>query len=98
MPSTIEQIHRELKDQGLTVLAINLGEERDMLAAWVKSRNVTSTVLLEPTGAVAKSYGIGYTPTVFLVDREGRLVGKAIGTRQWTGEQGRALLRVLLAR
>ena len=98
MPSTIEQIHRELKDQGLTVLAINLGEERDMLAAWVKSRSVTSTVLLEPTGAVAKSYGIAYTPTVFLIDRHGKLVGKSIGVRQWTGDKGRALLRLLLAR
>ena len=29
-----------------------------MLAAWLKSRSVTSTVLLEATGAVAKSYGI----------------------------------------
>ena len=80
------------------ILAINLGEPRDTVAAWVKNRSVTAPVLLEPTGAVAKSYGIGYTPTVFLVDREGRLVGKAIGVRPWTGEKGRALLRLLLAR
>lgn len=98
MPSTIEQLHRELKDQGLTVLAINLGEPRDMLTAWVTSRNVTSTVLLEATGGVARSYGVAHTPTVFIVDRQGRLVGKAIGTRQWTGDRGRALLRLLLER
>ncbi|PYM73436.1 MAG: hypothetical protein DME10_09865 [Candidatus Rokuibacteriota bacterium] len=98
MPSTIERVHRELRDQGLIVLAINLGEKRDLIAAWVKSHGVTSTVLLDATGEVAKNYGINYTPTVFLVDREGRLVGKAIGERQWTGEQGRALLRLLLER
>jgi len=98
LPSAIEQVHREFKDQGLTVLAINLGEDRDMLAAWVKRRNVTSTVLLEPTGAVAQAYGIAFTPTVFLVDREGQLVGKSIGVRQWTGDKGRALLQRLLAR
>ncbi len=98
MPSTIEQLHREFNDQGLTILAINLGEERDTLAGWLKSRNITSTVLLEPTGAVAKSYGIAYTPTVFLVDRDGKLVGKCIGVRPWTGDKGRAVLRLLLAR
>ena len=54
--------------------------------------------MTDATGEVAKNYGINYTPTVFLVDREGRLVGKAIGERQWTGEQGRALLRLLLER
>jgi peroxiredoxin len=98
LPSTIEQVNRELKDRGLTVLAINLGEPRDVLAAWVKSRNVTSTVLLDPTGDVARSYAIAHTPTVFLVDRQGRLVGKAIGTRQWTGDKGRALLRLVMER
>jgi len=91
-------VNRELKDQGLVVLAINLGEKRDLVAGWVKSRAVTSTVLLDAKGEVSKQYDIAYTPTVFLVDRGGRLVGKAIGERQWTGEQGRALLRSLLAR
>jgi len=98
LPSTIEQVHRDFKDQGLAVLAINLGEERDTLAAWLKSRSVTSTVLLDATGAVSKSYGIAFTPTVFLVDRDGRLVGKGIGVRPWAGDKGRALLRLLLAR
>jgi peroxiredoxin len=98
LPSTIEQIHRELKDRGLTVLAVNLAEPRDVLAAWVKQRNVTLTVLLDPAGDVARSYAIAHTPTVFLVDRQGRLVGKAIGTRQWTGDKGRALLRLVMER
>jgi hypothetical protein len=98
LPSTVERVHRELKDQGLVVLAINLGEKPDLVAGWVKSRGVTATVLLDGDNEVQKSYQIAYTPTVFLVDRQGRLVGKAIGERQWSGDQGRALLRALLAR
>jgi len=78
LPSTIEHVYRELKDEGLVVLAINLAQKRDLVAEWVKSRGVTSTVLL--------------------VDRDGRLIGRAIGERQWDGEQGKALLRLLLAR
>jgi AhpC/TSA family len=97
LPSTIEQIHRELRSEGLVVLAVNLGEKRDLVAAWVKSRGVTSTVLLDANREAEKSYQIAYTPTVFLVDRQGKLVGKAIGERQWTGEQGKTLLRRLLA-
>jgi cytochrome c biogenesis protein CcmG, thiol:disulfide interchange protein DsbE len=82
----------------LVVLAINLAEKRDLVATWVKSRKVTVTVLLDPSKEVEKSYQIAYTPTVFLVDRHGRLVGKAIGERDWAGEQGKALLRLVLAR
>jgi peroxiredoxin len=91
-------VQRELKDEGLVVLAINLAQKRDLVAGWVKSRGVTSTVLLDANQEVEKAYQIAYTPTVFLVDRDGRLVGKAIGERQWDGEQGMALLRGLLAR
>ena len=80
------------------MLAINLSENRDLIAAWVKSRGVTSTVLLDANRTTERSYQIAYTPTVFLVDRRGKLVGKAIGERDWAGEQGQALLRLLLAR
>ena len=98
MPSTIERVHQELRGQGLVVLAINLSEKRDAVAAFVKSRGVTTAVLLDANKEAEKSYQIAYTPTVFLVDRRGKLIGKAIGERQWTGEQGLALLRRLLAR
>lgn len=97
MPSTIEQVHREFGGQGLVVLAINLGEEREHVAAWARSRNVTSTILLDSTGAVMESYRVAYTPTVFLVDRSSKLVGRAIGNKNWLSEKGRALFRALLA-
>ena len=74
MPSTIERVHRDLKDQGLVVLAINLGENPDLVAGWVKSRGVTTTVLLDGDNEAQKSYQIAYTPTVFLLDRQGKLV------------------------
>lgn len=80
------------------MLAINLAEKRDVVVAFVKSRGVTTTVLLDANKEAEKSYQIAYTPTVFLVDRQGKLVGKAIGERQWMGEQGKALLLRLLAR
>jgi thiol-disulfide isomerase/thioredoxin len=98
LPSTIERVHQELRNQGLVVLAINLSEKRDVVAAFVRSRGVTATVLLDANKEAEKSYQIAYTPTVFLVDRQGKLVGKAIGERLWAGEQGLALLRRLLAR
>ena len=82
----------------MTVLAINMGEDRDAITAWVKRWSVTSTVLLDPTVSVTKSYGIAYTPTVFLIDAAGRLVGKSIGRPRLERREGRALLQALPAR
>ena len=97
MPSTIEQMHREYKDQGLSVLAVNIQESHDDVAKWVRDKKTTMTVLLDPEGAVVTQYGVTVTPTSFVVSRDGRLVAKALGNKTWLSDQGRAMLRELLA-
>jgi hypothetical protein len=41
---------------------------------------------------VTSEYEVTATPTVFVLSREGKLVGKALGNKAWTSERGRALL------
>ena len=97
MPSAIERVHREFKDQGLVTLAIDIQEAPDRVAGWVKSKGLTVPVLLDQDGAVTRAYGITATPTVFLIGRDGRLVASGKGQRPWDGEHGRALFKTLLA-
>jgi peroxiredoxin len=98
LPSTIEQVHREWKDRGLVVLAVNIEEGRDTVARWVAEKKTTSTVLLDPDGHVTRAYGVTATPTAFLVSRDGRLIAKALGTKPWMEPTARALLAALTAR
>lgn len=96
MPSTIEKVHQDYKDAGLVVLAISIEEGRRKVTGWAPSKTLTMPLLLDPDGAASGAYRITATPTVFLVGRDGKLVAKARGTKAWTSEQGRALLRLLL--
>lgn len=96
MPSTIEKVHQDYKDAGLVVLAISIQEGRRKVTGWAPSKTLTMPLLLDPDGAASGAYRITATPTVFLVGRDGKLVAKALGTKPWTSEQGRALLRLLL--
>jgi peroxiredoxin len=96
MPSSIETLHREFRDQGLAILAINLVEPRAQVAPWVRERGLTFPVLLDESGAVAAGYRVRATPTVVLVDRRGQLVGRTVGAREW-GTEGRGLIAALLA-
>ena len=98
MPSTIEQVHREYKDRGLTVLAIDMKEPKSTVAAWVRKSGVTFDVLLDPTETVTRAYQVSVTPTVYLIGRDGKLLAKAIGTKRWTGPRGRALLDAMLVK
>lgn len=96
MPSTIEQVQKEFGPKGLGILLINIQESRDTAARWVKEKGITPRVLLDLDGSVTAAYRVTGTPTVVLIGRDGKLVGRAIGTRGWTSDAGRALLNALL--
>ena len=97
MPSAIAQVQRELKDQGLVVLAVSIQEPAATVSAWTKKVAFPFPVFLDEDGAMTKAWRVSSTPTVYLVDRKGRLVGKGIGTKPWTSPAGRKLLSALLA-
>jgi hypothetical protein len=64
----------------------------------VTERGYTAPVLLDESGDVAgRVYGVWGPPTVYLIDREGRLVGRAAGPRAWESPAARALIESLLA-
>lgn len=95
MPSTIEQVHREFGGQGLAVLAISIREPRERVGSWAAGRGTTVPMLLDLDGRVSQQYDVTATPTVFIVSRDGRLLGKALGTKDWMSGRGRALLATL---
>lgn len=97
MPSEIKELDRTYAPRGLAVLAVNMGEPRDLVRRWVREKGVTSRVLLDAAGAATVAYRVMGTPTVILIDRAGRWVGRAVGPREWTGEKGRAIFEALLA-
>jgi hypothetical protein len=96
LPSTIEQLHRDYRPRGLVVLAVNMEESPETVAAWVRSRPVSMDVLLDPPGVATRAWTVTATPSVFLIDRDGRLVARAVGTRPWTEPEGRAVIEALL--
>jgi peroxiredoxin len=96
LPSTIEKVHQDYRDRGLVVLPISIEEGPRKVGAWAQNQRLTMPLLLDPEGDVSRAYRITATPTVFLISRDGTLIAKALGTKPWTSEPGRALLQRLL--
>jgi hypothetical protein len=54
-------------------------------------------VLLDESGDVTgRGYGVWGPPTVYFIDRQGRLVGRAVGPRDWSTPAAHQFLRALL--
>ena len=64
----------------------------------VAERGYTAPVLLDASGDVTgRVYGVFGPPTVYLVDREGRLVGRMVGGGDWSGAAAREVIRRFVA-
>jgi len=96
LPS-VNKIYGELKDRGLEVALISFRENPDVVKRSVKERGYIAPVLLDESGDVTgRAYGVWGPPTVYFVDREGRLIGRAVGPRNWETPAARGFVRALL--
>lgn len=64
---------------------------------FVKKAGVTFPVLLDPDGVVRNQYEVVGLPTSYLVGRDGKISGRAIGSRAWNGTEGRKIIEAQLA-
>ena len=78
------------------MLAIDIREPKGIVEQAARERGYTFPVLLDSTGEVSLRYQVRATPTVYLVDRRGKLVAGAVGARPWDSPQGKKLLQELL--
>lgn len=78
MPS-IDYIYHKYRDRGLVILAVNVGQPRDVAEAFVANLKISYPVLLDPYSVTTKRYGVTSVPTTFILDRKGVLRNKILG-------------------
>lgn len=78
-------------------MLIDFREDPDLVRRTVRERGYNAPVLLDETGDVTgKAYGVWAPPTVYFVDRRGRLIGRAVGPRGWGSPDARRFVQGLL--
>lgn len=79
------------------MLLIAFREDPDAVRRTAEERKYVAPVLVDKSGDVTgRVYGVFGPPTVYLIDRAGRLVGRGVGPRAWESPAGRKLLLDLL--
>lgn len=93
---TMEELHKEFDSQGLTILAINFRESPEEIKTFFKQHHLTFTTLLDKEAEVFGLYQAWSLPTTYLVNKNGEIVGRVIGYRDWHSDQAKAFFRQLL--
>ena len=95
MPA-MEKLHRRLKDKDFVMVAINMQESDTQVKAFFEKLKLSFTALLDSNGEVAAGFAVNALPTTFVLDKEGRIVGAAIGPREWDSRASIPLFEYLI--
>jgi len=93
----VHALYREFRDRGFEVVLVSFQESPDLVKRTVRERGYTAPVLLDRNSDVAgHRYGVFGPPTMYLIDRQGRLLARGVGPHDWAGSAARALITDLL--
>jgi cytochrome c biogenesis protein CcmG/thiol:disulfide interchange protein DsbE len=93
----LERLHREFSSRGLIIIGVNAREKKEAARRYAKELGLTFPLLLDRDGKINALYGVVGLPTTFVIGRDGRAIGFAVGPRQWESAPARALIAALLA-
>lgn len=82
LPS-MERLWQKLKKEEVIMLGINVGEDADTIFTFTADYPVSFPLLMDRDSSVTKMYKVLGIPTSFIIDQEGRIVYRAVGTREW---------------
>ena len=95
MPS-MERLHRRFKDKGFVMVAINLQESRKQVKGFFRKQDLTFMSLLDKDGKVGTRFGIRNIPTTYILDKKGKILGAAMGAREWDSKEAIELFEHLI--
>ena len=83
MPS-MEKLHQELKDESFKILAVSIDASgAKAVIPFMKKHKLSFSALTDTKGAIKSLYQTTGIPESFIVDKDGIIVEKIIGQRDW---------------
>jgi peroxiredoxin len=93
----MEALHQKYKDKGLVMLAVNVDENgAAAVKKFLQKTPYSFPILIDTKNVAQKSYGVFRFPESFIIDRNGVVVEKIIGGRDWMSDGAFKLIEFLL--
>jgi len=95
MPA-MERLYRTLADSDFELLAVSVDEDEATVDAFVKSLGLSFPILMDPSKKVAIEYQTFRFPESLLVGRDGVILERYVGPKDWDADAYRDRIRRLL--
>lgn len=94
MPS-LDRAANWLKKYDAALIAINVGEKPKQVNRYLAEEPVGFPILLDPEMKVATEWDAMRLPVTYVIDPEGRIVYRALGSREWDAPELLVPIRAL---
>jgi peroxiredoxin len=94
MPA-MQRLYEELAGTPFKILAVSLQETPARVLAFGRELELTFPLLIDASGEIARSYATSALPTTYIIDKQGMIVRRALGARQWDKPAAIAFFRNL---
>ena len=95
MPS-MEALYARLKSRGLEILAVDVQERPLDVENFFREFKLSFPALLDSSGRISMLYNITAFPTTFILDREGNIIARLVGSINWNTPEMLAAFETLL--
>lgn len=96
MPS-MEVLHQQFKGKNFVLLAVSVDYGgQQLVKEFINKYQYTFPVLIDPKCKTFDLFKIKGIPATFLIDKKGRMVGKATGPRDWKSPEVASLINLLI--
>ncbi len=86
---------KKIKDEGIQMLAIDIGEDEEAISSFTKNFPIDFTILLDESSEEISNWSIRGLPTTFVLDPQGHVIYRAVGGREWDNKKILDMVRAL---
>jgi cytochrome c biogenesis protein CcmG, thiol:disulfide interchange protein DsbE len=95
----METLWQKYKEQGFVVVAVSVDDgSKKRVETFTKLLDLSFPVLLDPESEVSDLYKVSDMPTSFLIDRNGNIISRIVGTEEWSSPEAAQFVEKLLAK
>jgi peroxiredoxin len=93
----LEVLYKQLKEKNFVLLAVSVDYGGlKSVQDFINIYQYTFPVLVDPKCEVFDLFKVKGIPTTFLIDKKGKMIGKATGPRDWKSPEVLSLLNLLI--
>lgn len=80
----------------MVILKVAIKDKEEDVKKYKSDFNISSPLMIDEGAKVADTYGVWSHPETFFINRNGKIVGRALKGMDWTSKSMRNLIQYLL--